>query len=347
MMDAIIMTHGFDIGGQNIRWKRAADRHGDIVALIVAHGQDMAGIGVRFKQAADRLTPHLRVRSVHVTDTYLRYPSDIRWTGNGAAVQRLYNDADIAHLNNSMYGYLRHDRGQQKPILLHHHGSMFRSDPGRHLQVARRNNVEQAVSTLDLTRYAPEVLTWLPTAYWGEELMEIRQRHFVSGNRPVRIAHAPTNRGVKSTEVLLGAIETLRAEGLEVELDLIEKTAWSECLARKARADILFDQVGLGYGCNAVEAWGMGIPVICGAEEWTLGRMRQEFSNDLPFYAATEATIIDALRALVGSPDLREEWGSRGLAHFNRYHAEQNALPRLVDLYLRAIERRGNRRAVA
>jgi hypothetical protein len=346
-MDALIMTHAFDIGGQNIRWKQAADRNGDINALIVAHGQDMAGIGVRFKQAADRMNPHLRIRSVHVTDTYLKYPSDIKWSGNGAAVQRLYNEADVVHLNNSMYGWHRHDRGQKKPALLHHHGSMFRHDPRRHLDLARRHEVEQAVSTLDLTRYAPEVLTWLPTAYYGPDLEEIRSANFEGGNRPVRIAHAPTNREVKSTEVLLEAIDTLRAEGHEIEFDLIERTPWSECLARKAKADIYFDQVKLGFGCNAIEAWGMGIPVIAGAEEWTLGRMRQEFSNDLPFYLASEGTIVDAVRDLVTSRERREEWGSRGRAHFNRYHAEEEALPRLVDLYLRAIERRQGRKAAA
>lgn len=339
------MTHGFDIGGQNIRWKQAADRHGNIEALILSHGQDMAGIGARFVKAAGRHFAPLRIRSVHVTDTYLKYPSDIRWTGNGAAVQRLYNAADVVHLNNSMYGYIRHDRGQRKPILLHHHGSMFRHDPRRHLETARRHQAEQAVSTLDLTRMAPDLLTWLPTAYNGADLMAIREEQFEEGKRPVRIVHAPTNRDIKSTDRLIAEVESMRSEGIEVELDLIERTPWSECLRRKGKADILFDQVKLGYGCNAVEAFGMGIPVIAGADEWTLGRMRQEFSNDLPFYLANEETMGRALRALVESRDLRGEWGSRGLAHFNRYHAEEQALPRLVDLYLRAIERRQRRRA--
>lgn len=339
------MSQGFDVGGQNIRWKQAADRAGRIDALIVAHGQDMAGIGVRFKEAADRLKPDLRVRSVHVTETYLKYPSDIRWSGNGAAVQRLYNAADVVHLNNSMYGYARHDRGQRKPVLLHHHGSMFRHDPRRHLETAWRHNVEQAVSTLDLTRFAPEVLTWLPTAYQPSFLEEIRESNFVGGNRPVRIAHAPTNREIKSTEAVIHAVESMKAEGIEVELDLIERVPWSECLRRKATADILFDQVQLGYGCNAVEAWGMGIPVVAGADPWTLGRMREEFGGDLPFYVAEEESIEERLRDLVASKDLREEWGSRGRSHFARYHAEEAALPRLVDLYLRAIERRAKRRA--
>ena len=35
---------------------------------------------------------------------------------------------------------------------------------------------------------------------------------------------------------------------------------------RKGRADVFVDQMILGYGCNAIEAWGMGIPVIAGVD---------------------------------------------------------------------------------
>lgn len=86
----------------------------------------------------------------------------------------------------------------------------------------------------------------------------------------VLIAHAPTNREVKSTAAFLEAVDRLRAEGHDIEVDLIEGRTWDECLERKARADIYFDQVKLGYGNNSVECWGMGIPVIAGAAPVTL-----------------------------------------------------------------------------
>ena len=271
-----------------------------------------------------------------------RYPYDIHWHADRAAVARLYADSDVIHLNNVFNPYCLLDKRRRKPLLMHQHGSIFRSDPRRHLHLAKRHNAEVAVSTVDLLKPAPDAMTWLPTAYNIDELRAIRAAHRRADDGVIRIAHAPTNREVKSTDALMAAVDALKADGLPIELDVIEDQPWSECLRRKAAADVYFDQVQLGYGCNAVEAWGMGMPVIAGAQPWTLNRMRIEYgSDDLPFYEATEQTIADALRALVISADARAEYTARGTAHVERFHAEEPALARLVDLYTRAIARRG------
>jgi hypothetical protein len=164
----------------------------------------------------------------------------------------------------------------------------------------------------------------------------------------VRVAHSPTFRTLKSTEAVISAVADLQAEGLPVELDLIERVTWGECLRRKARADIYIDQVILGYGCNAIEAWGMGLPVIAGVDPdradavnhpipgSTRDRMLREFGS-LPFYEASESTIVDTLRELVKSAELRAEWAVRGMEHVGRFHAQLPALERLVGLYQRAV----------
>ncbi len=340
------MTRQQDTGGQNIRWKQAADNVGSEVlkALIHSAGQDSGGVAIRYQLAANG-DPRLSIRAVHASDTYIKYPTDIRWSGNEGAIQRLYAEADVIHLNNYIWGYLRFDKGQRKPTVLHHHGSVFRSDPRRHLQLAKRHNMESAVSTIDLMKPAPELLTWLPTAYNLAELRAIRGRHRRPADGKVRIAHAPTDRGIKSTDALIAAVDALKAEGLPVELDVIEGVSWAQCLARKAAADIYFDQVQLGYGCNAVEAWGMGMPVIAGAAPWTLDRMGKEFGGVLPFYTATEDTILDAVRVLVTSVDARAEYVEHGTNHVERFHAERPALERLLGVYLKAIARRKPKRS--
>ena len=341
-MNALILARRQDTGGQNIRWKQAADRIGGRMhALIVSPGQDNGGVAIRYAEAAERLKSGLHIRSVHASDTYIRYATDIRWAGNEGAIRRLYDDADVIHANNSAVPYHKFDRGQKKPVLLHHHGAAFRADPKRHLQLAKRHNFESAVSTVDLMRPAPDRLTWLPTAYHLPTLAAIAAKHRREPDGVVRVAHAPTNRKIKSTQALIDAVATLQDEGLRVELDIIEGVTNAECMARKAAADIYFDQVILGYGCNAVESWGMGLPVIAGADPWTLARMAIEYgSDDMPFYTATERTITDALRTLVTSADARAEYAARGMAHVEQFHAEEPALARLVDLYLRAIARR-------
>lgn len=153
----------------------------------------------------------------------------------------------------------------------------------------------------------------------------------------VLIAHAPTNRAVKSTSLLLQAIKRLQDEGVDVELDLIEHRPWTECLERKAKADIYFDQVILGYGNNAIEAWGMGIPVICGGSDETLDEMERRFGR-LPFYHATLETIYDAIKELVESPELRAEYGRIGYEHVKTYHDAPVVVEQLKCLYQRAIQ---------
>src|SRR5688500_18146934 len=143
----------------------------------------------------------------------------------------------------------------------------------------------------------------------------------------VRIAPAPTNRTVKSTALLIEAVERLKVD-YDVELDLIEHVSWTECLHRKAKADIYFDQVKLGYGNNAVEAWGMGIPVVAGGSDDTLDEMERRFGA-LPFYHATEETIYDALRELVESPKLRAKYGRIGLEHVRKFHDEKVVVEQL------------------
>ena len=63
----------------------------------------------------------------------------------------------------------------------------------------------------------------------------------------------------------------------------------ADVLALKAQADILFDQVILGYGNNAIEAMGMGIPVIAGVQDDNVRRAMLDRWGSLPWYDATEA----------------------------------------------------------
>lgn len=153
----------------------------------------------------------------------------------------------------------------------------------------------------------------------------------------IRIAHAPTNREVKSTKGLIDAVKRLQAEGFAVELDLIEHRPWKECLERKAKADIYFDQVKYGYGNNALEAWGMKIPVIAGCErDEVLDEMERRFGH-LPFYHATEETIYDALKELVTDPKLRKRYGKIGYDYVRKYHDYSVVVEQLKRLYRKAM----------
>src|SRR5204862_6492338 len=79
----------------------------------------------------------------------------------------------------------------------------------------------------------------------------------------LRIAHAPSKRAVKGTDDVLAAVDSLRARGAPVELDLIEGVPNREACLRYAAADIVIDQLRVGwYGVLAVEAMARAKPVV-------------------------------------------------------------------------------------
>lgn len=351
-MKALIVSAWIDTNGQNARFKRAADRFGNdpdvISALVAGIGVDPAGVMGRFQLAAEKLGT-LNIRSAHRAEAYFGYPADLAWThSNRMLVRQLAKQADILHLNNSDKPYaLLH---VYKPVLLHHHGTALRGNPLGDgyawnydlLHRAEKMRWAHAVSTVDLMKPAPEILHWLPSAYDVDELEQIGRANRREPDGKIIVATAPwsleSGAKWKSTPPFVAAIEQLQSEGLPVEAMVITGKPWAECLVMKAGADIYFDQVILGYGCNAIEAWGMGLPVIAGADEWTLAQMHKEYNGPPPFYPATVETIADAIRALAKSSDLRKEWAAKGMAHIRRFHDEKPALARLAELYAEAIK---------
>lgn len=357
-MNALILSYALDTNGQNARFVKAAQKHGADVLNVLAMGKaDPAGVVSRMSQAANK-GDELRIRSIHATPNYLDMPHDNIWHRfrgspgpcpqhefacylRDADVLEIAEAADVIHLNNSEMAY-RHFR-LRKPALLHHHGTLFRSNPDRMLSVAKNYRMQQCVSTIDLQRPAPDLLPWLPTAYDIDALTAYGEAHRRTPDGRVRIVHAPTNRDFKHTALFLEAVRQLQEEGLPLDLDLIEGVTWAECMERKAKADILYDQIAYGYGCNAVEAWGMGIPVIAGADEWTLNRMWTEWGTTPFFGSPSEPTTADSLKdhikRLASSAELRASWGEHGHAHVRKYHDEMPALAILAELYEKAIRR--------
>lgn len=355
-MEALILSMALDTNGQNARYVEASRRWGDDpdVMKVLALGQrtDPAGVVGRFQEAAAK-RGGLHIRSANRTQTVWRngtragFPTDIVWSSRtDDLVRMLALEADVIHLNNSEKAATR--LRLRKPMLLHHHGSLFRMDPPRMHEVASRHRMIQAVSTIDLLRHGPPgSLHWLPSAYDVEELLVQATRNRRDPDGRIRIVHAPTNPSLKGTDTFLEAVAELQVEGLPIDLVMFEGLTWFECLTEKARADIVFDQITLGYGCNSIEAWAMGVPVVSGGDAWTIKAMRREF-GDLPFVNATAKSLKAQLKRLVTSADMRAEYAERGLTHVRHYHDQRPALARLAELYTTAIKHyRPNRLPIA
>lgn len=285
--------------------------------LSVHAGADTGGISWGISQAFARFGGDIEVVSSVRTTNYIQYPNQLPWD----EVPGYGGYADVIHVHNTFRTALILGLAG-KPKVLHHHGTHYRDNANRLNAEVQAAEARAVVSTLDLLDYGTD-LTWIPAAYDPAALPKPRP----VGHGPLRVGHAPTNRDIKSTDKFLAACDRLD----DVEPVLIEGKTHAECLQLKATCDVYFDQVQLGYGCNAIEAWFLGLPVIAGAPDSTLSVMQATF-GDLPFWVADEPCIQQALKAFT-DPDTRAYYANLGRAHAHRWHNGTETVARLTKVY--------------
>lgn len=319
--------------------------------LSLQLGADTGGGGYRLHRAFARHAPTWSVRSMVASQNYIEYPIDLPYRSGSA--QRLFEEVDVVHLHNQFAGLSRMERMAERrrrrarpPMVMHHHGTALRgpldgSTPDDWRAFAAPILAEQqardaigVVSTVDLSVLHP-ALTWMPTPYDLDWLASLRH-----AGDPARVvvAHAPTSRMVKSTHVFIAAMDRIMARHPHVSYDLIEQVSWNECLRRKAAADVFYDQMILGYGNNAIEAWGMGIPVIAGVE---FGEVRERMTHewgDLPFAEATVDSLEHVIEDMVCDVGLREFYARLGRRHVERFHDERVVVRNFQSVYRRAVQ---------
>jgi glycosyltransferase involved in cell wall biosynthesis len=160
-------------------------------------------------------------------------------------------------------------------------------------------------------------------------------------SRTVRVMHAPNHRGVKGTEFLLAAVDTLRAEGLDIDLVLLEGRPNEEVRRLMREVDVLADQFILtGYGLAAVEGMASGLPVMCNLQDDYAMRLYRlyAFFGECPIVSASPEMIVDRLRQLVTRPDLRRQLGEAGRRYVERFHSEETTQYLFGSIYRRLLD---------
>src|SRR5207237_1936977 len=98
-------------------------------------------------------------------------------------------------------------------------------------------------------------------------------------------------------------------EGLAVRLDLIEGVSHTEVLRRLRDADIVVDQLLIGwYGGFAVEAMALAKPVLCFIREESAAD--NPFGTELPIVRTTPDTLVARLRELAVDREARAKIGA-------------------------------------
>jgi glycosyltransferase involved in cell wall biosynthesis len=154
----------------------------------------------------------------------------------------------------------------------------------------------------------------------------------------LRVAHAPSKRAVKGTEAVLAAIESLRRRGAPIELDLIEGVPNREARARYAAADVVVDQLRVGwYGMFAIESMALAKPVVVYLDEQGAAETEEAFGLELPLVRADEQSVEDVLAGLVEVRPELPELGRRSREYVERVHAHTAVAQRVLEIYERVI----------
>jgi hypothetical protein len=154
----------------------------------------------------------------------------------------------------------------------------------------------------------------------------------------VTVVHAPNHRHYKGTRFLEAAIERLQAEGLPVELVVVEGLTNDEARVIFSRADIVADQFLLGwYAMFAIEAMALGKPVLCYLNE----RFRPYHPEwqELPIVNAAPDMLEGELRKLVLDPERRRVLGAQGPEYVRRHHSLEAVGATLDEVHRRIWER--------
>jgi hypothetical protein len=154
----------------------------------------------------------------------------------------------------------------------------------------------------------------------------------------LRIAHAPSKRAVKGTDAVIAAVEALRDRGAAIELDLIEGVPHREARHRYAAADVVVDQLRIGwYGMFAIETMALGKPVVVHLDEQAAAETEEAFGLELPLIRADERSLEHVLARLVEERESLPERGSRSREYVERVHAHTQVARRVLEIYERVM----------
>jgi len=178
---------------------------------------------------------------------------------------------------------------------------------------------------LTLNPLAIDTTIWKPTV----------EKHLTER---MKVLHTPNHRGFKGTEFLVEAIEELQAEGLDIELFLLEKTS-NETVRKilSEKIDVLVEQLVFpGYAMSGVEGLASGVVVISNlSDERIMTPMKRwSFLSECPVVSATPESIKDTLRNLYFDTSLRKQLSKCSRQYAEKYHSHDA----FVQLY-REIER--------
>jgi glycosyltransferase involved in cell wall biosynthesis len=205
------------------------------------------------------------------------------------------------------------------------------------------------------SRYADHIqsgIDWVDYMPWWDSLTScnfaVDTEEWKPARRPsgsgemVKVFHAPNHRTIKGTQFLIDACDELKAEGVPIELVVVQGLPNLRVRQLMAECDILADQFIIGwYAMFAIEGMALGKPVLCYLRPDLLDLYTlYSFAGELPLVDTHPLQIKDRLRELVEDAQLRADLGERGRRFVEDHHSLE-AVGQMFDGIFRELSRPG------
>jgi hypothetical protein len=208
---------------------------------------------------------------------------------------------------------------------------------------ARRKMIETVLPHCDQVFFLnPELGHFVPNGvfmpYASVDVWSATPRMRSMTRRP-RVVHAPTDRGIKGTDFILAALESL-SERYAFELVLVEGKTHEEAMAIYKSADIAIDQIFSGwYGGFAVEMMAMGVPVMCYLRKEDFVHLPNGFVDDLPVINISPDRLVQDIEAVLRRQDEWPELARASRAFVEKWHDPMRIAAWMKSIYLNPKQR--------
>lgn len=199
-----------------------------------------------------------------------------------------------------------------------------------------KKNIAYINRYADVTLSMGDMIEYTPGSrndifYWAINTKKWRYIGVRKDSNPVTIIHAPNHPHFKGTRFLIDTVKELKEDGYNTELILIEKMDNEKAKKLYESADIIVDQLIIGWHGNfAVEGMALGKPVVC------FIRKPEEYLPkwiQCPIINANPENLKEELVKLITNPNLRYELGLKGRKYVESVFSLEKVGERMDRIY--------------
>ena len=173
----------------------------------------------------------------------------------------------------------------------------------------------------DLKQFLPESSVFLPYSIATWDMISNSDRVY---NYPLKIVHAPSQRGAKGTKHILSIIEEIKRNFPDkIKFILVEGMKNSEAIKIYEQADILIDQIFVGwYGALSVEAMKAGCAVMVYIREEDLQYVPSNMHEDIKrtFINCNKNNLYEKIAEIIEYPDNLIKYSKYSFEYVNTWH---------------------------